>query len=284
MNLSLFYLLSGIILISALLVVTLRNVFHSALMLVVAFFMVAGIYLMLNAEFLAAVQVLIYVGAITILIIFAIMLTYQIQSKSIRQTNEQVWPAAIISAILLALSIFAVTKSFNTFTTPNPNKGVWSASIDVADLPSADSQWSWTVDLEDTLNQNYLASGSFDVYPKDPNNYMSLPARNDEGIASGYIISSKSDYSTMDTLFIYGQSINLKVWSDGVNYGAIRSAKWVISSVNNQNVLVTRKLSNSNVEIIGRLLMSKFVLPFEVVSVLLLAAMIGAIVISKKDK
>ncbi len=284
MNLSLFYLLSGVILISALLVVTLRNVFHSALMLVLAFFMVAGIYLMLNAEFLAAVQVLIYVGAITILILFAIMLTYQIQSKSIRQTNEQVWPAAIISAIFLALSIFAVTKTFSTYDKPNPNKGIWSASIEISDLPSNDIQWSWIVDLEDTLNQNYLASGLFTVRAKDPDNYISLPTRSDEGLASGYMISSKSDFSTTDTLFTHGQSINLKVWSDKVNYGAIRSAKWVVSSINNQNMTLTTKLSNNNIEIIGKLLMSKFVLPFEVVSALLLAAMIGAIVISKKDK
>ena len=59
MSLLLFYLLAGVILVCAILVVTLRNVFHSALFLVLTFFFVAGIYLMLKAEFLAAVQVLI---------------------------------------------------------------------------------------------------------------------------------------------------------------------------------------------------------------------------------
>ena len=122
MNLILFYLLAGILVISGILVVTLRNVFHSALFLVLAFFMVAGIYLMLSAEFLAAVQVLIYVGAITILILFAIMLTHQIQSTAIRQANEQVIPAALISIIFLVLAIFAVTRTFggyNQFKAPS---------------------------------------------------------------------------------------------------------------------------------------------------------------------
>ncbi len=143
-------------------VVTMRNIFHSALYLVITFFLIAGIYLMLNAEFLAAVQILIYVGAITILLLFAIMLTHKIHSPSIRQVNEQVLPAFIITGLLLAISIVSVVKTFSH-------------------IPFAPST------------------------------------------------------------------------------------------------------AANNTETIGRLLMSKFVLPFEVVSVLLLAALIGAIVIARKD-
>ncbi|RKX22886.1 MAG: NADH-quinone oxidoreductase subunit J [Candidatus Zixiibacteriota bacterium] len=83
-----FWILSAVILISGFMVVTLKNIFHCALFLILCLFSVAGIFLLLNAEFLAAAQVLIYVGAVAILMIFAIMLTSQIASKKISQTNE----------------------------------------------------------------------------------------------------------------------------------------------------------------------------------------------------
>lgn len=111
MNMLIFYILAVVVAVSALMVVTLKNVFHSALFLVLTLFSVAGIYLILEAEFLAAVQVLIYVGAITILMIFAIMLTYQITSKSIRQVNEQVGPAIIIVLLFFGLTIWTLVST-----------------------------------------------------------------------------------------------------------------------------------------------------------------------------
>jgi NADH-quinone oxidoreductase subunit J len=111
MNLLIFYVLAIIAAGSAIMVVTLKNIFHSALFLVLAFFSIAGLYVILNAEFLAAVQVLIYVGAITILMIFAIMLTHQLFSKSLRQVNEQVVPASLIVLVFFALSIFTLVKT-----------------------------------------------------------------------------------------------------------------------------------------------------------------------------
>lgn len=111
MNLLIFYVLAILAAGSAIMVVTVRNIFHSALFLVLTFFSVAGIYVLLNAEFLAAVQVLIYVGAITILMIFAIMLTHQLFSRSLRQVNEQVIPASLITLIFFVLSLFTLIKT-----------------------------------------------------------------------------------------------------------------------------------------------------------------------------
>jgi len=108
---AIFYILAGIIIGSAVMVVSMRNIFHSALFLVLCFFGVAGIYVLLSAEFLAAVQVLIYVGAITILMIFAIMLTAKLYSAEIRQSNEQVAPGLIIMGALLVSTIFALSKT-----------------------------------------------------------------------------------------------------------------------------------------------------------------------------
>jgi NAD(P)H-quinone oxidoreductase subunit 6 len=106
-----FYILAGMIIGSAVMVVTMRNIFHSALFLVLCLFSVAGIYILLEAEFVAAVQVLIYVGAITVLMIFAIMLTSQIYSPSIKQSNEQVIPALLIVVTLLIITLVILVNT-----------------------------------------------------------------------------------------------------------------------------------------------------------------------------
>ena len=80
-----FAVFAAITLISAIMVVSLRSIFHCALFLGLSFIGVAGLYVLLNAEFLAAAQVLIYVGAITVLIMLAIMLTERIMSVRMRQ-------------------------------------------------------------------------------------------------------------------------------------------------------------------------------------------------------
>jgi NADH-quinone oxidoreductase subunit J len=88
---------------SALLVVTLKNIFHSLLFMALAFLGVAGIYLLLNADFIAAVQVLVYIGAITVLMMFALMLTQKLMSGKITQTMEQWILAAPISLGILVI-------------------------------------------------------------------------------------------------------------------------------------------------------------------------------------
>jgi NADH:ubiquinone oxidoreductase subunit 6 (subunit J) len=282
LNLLLFYVLAAVIVISAILVVTLRNVFHSALFLVLAFFMVAGVYLMLHAEFLAAVQVLIYVGAVTILMLFAIMLTHQIQSHSIRQVNEQVIPAALISALFLVLALFAMNKTFGHVEHPVHNFGVWTASFDVADLPDDEFQWNWTAVLEDKAGHNFLAAGTLFIL-SSPSPVSENIETMDLNAPSGYLLSPNPDFERSSRRFTRDQVINLKVWSDDVDYGALTSAAWNLTGATDPSKTTSLHLSNSNPETIGRLLMSPFVLPFEVVSVLLLVSLIGAIVISRKD-
>ena len=71
----LFYLFSAILLGFALKTVVSTNLVHSALLMIGAFFAIAGLYLLLQADFLAMVQILIYVGAIAVLVIFGVMLT-----------------------------------------------------------------------------------------------------------------------------------------------------------------------------------------------------------------
>ena len=100
-----FAVLSVVIIGSALMVVTLRNIFHSLLFLMLSFIGVAGIYLMLSADFMAAVQVLVYIGAISVLLMFALMLTHQVMKCSLKQTTSQVWIAVPVTIGLLVVLV-----------------------------------------------------------------------------------------------------------------------------------------------------------------------------------
>lgn len=283
MSLYLFYILGGIILVCALMVVTLRNVFHSALFLVLTFFFVAGIYLMLDAEFLAAVQVLIYVGAVTILILFAIMLTYQIQSRSVRQVNEQVIPAVIVAGLFFVLAAATLVRTFGNGESAPKNTGFWSASVNAGDLYDGGSQWHWTANIRDTLGGSYGAVGSIKLMNQRMDFSKFARPVPEFAAGNGYVITDSPDFSSMQNIFSSNQVIYLKVWSDKVDYSAISNAAWILSVGTGEKHKMTIKLTNSNTETIGRLLMSRFVLPFEVVSVLLLAALVGAIIVARRD-
>lgn len=90
-------------------VLVFRDVFRAALALVLCFFTVAGIYITLSADFLAAVQVLIYVGAIAVLIILAVMLTRELQRGS--ESNRLRIPAFVVVILLLGAMLFAVLNT-----------------------------------------------------------------------------------------------------------------------------------------------------------------------------
>lgn len=107
----LFWIFAVILVGSALMVVVLRNIVHSALALVALFAMAAGIYVLLNAEFIAIVQILVYAGAVTILILFALMLT-RIQGQPRTNPTNKLWAVAVlISALVGAAIIYAATAS-----------------------------------------------------------------------------------------------------------------------------------------------------------------------------
>ncbi len=93
---------------SALMVVTHKNLFSSALFLVASFFGVAALYVLLEAEFLAVAQVLIYVGAIATLIIFAIMLTRGMMSGRTSPRNDQAAWAGLASVVLGLVLLYVV--------------------------------------------------------------------------------------------------------------------------------------------------------------------------------
>ena len=104
-----FWIMAVVAVVAALGVVFLRNVFRAALSLVLCFITVAGLYLTLSADFLAAVQILVYVGAISVLIILAIMMTREVQQGS--PSNKMKIPAFVVAAVFLAVLIYAMLNT-----------------------------------------------------------------------------------------------------------------------------------------------------------------------------
>ncbi len=107
-----FILLGVLALAAALLVVTTKNVVHAALWLVVTLAAVAGSYLMLTAEFVAWVQVLIYVGAVVVLLLFGIMLTKAPIGGDADLNSENRIPAAVVALATAGTLVTLVIDAF----------------------------------------------------------------------------------------------------------------------------------------------------------------------------
>lgn len=118
LELVLFYIFAAIAVVSAILVITRHNVVHSAAFLGATLFAVAGIFLTLKAEFLAGVQVIVYVGGILVLFVFVIMLISVERAEHERQYNRQ-WTIALITSLILIGEIgYALFQGKDTFVLP----------------------------------------------------------------------------------------------------------------------------------------------------------------------
>jgi NADH-quinone oxidoreductase subunit J len=110
-----FYLLAATMIIGGIMVITRRNAVHSALALITALLAQAGLYLMLYAPFVAAVQILLYAGGIMVLFLFVIMLISIERTAKERQFNKQ-WLVGIVAAGALGgLFITVYTKGKSLF-------------------------------------------------------------------------------------------------------------------------------------------------------------------------
>ena len=105
-----FWALSVVLVGSALAVVLSKNLFHAVLWLALALTGTAGVFLLLDAEFLAAVQLLLYAGGVVTIVVFAIVVTERLVGERLTQTNRRITGGAVLSAALLYLIVGAVRE------------------------------------------------------------------------------------------------------------------------------------------------------------------------------
>ncbi|MBI5210895.1 MAG: NADH-quinone oxidoreductase subunit J [Elusimicrobia bacterium] len=114
-----FYSMAALTLGSAILVVTMRNTVHCALLLGLSLLGVAGVFATLGADFLFASQLLIYVGGIAVLMIFAVMLLGRTADLHLRQVNEA-WMAALLVVAITLAGLVRLVKLVAGVTAPSP--------------------------------------------------------------------------------------------------------------------------------------------------------------------
>jgi NADH-quinone oxidoreductase subunit J len=114
-----FLIIAAISIGAAVMVVSARKLIHSALWLIMTLFGVAVLYGLLDAGFLAVVQVVVYIGAIAILFIFAVMLTRRVMVDSGSQNNQYWWVAAPLSMVLFGMLVWMLSR-WNGFSTDLP--------------------------------------------------------------------------------------------------------------------------------------------------------------------
>ena len=130
----LFMSLAGVMIGAALLVVTMKDIIRCGLAMIVCFAALAGLYVLAGATVVAAAQVLVYIGAISVLVLFAIMLTQTKAGPGALVFQTQAFPAAIASAIL-ALLIAVVVASTDW---PEAASRVPTSAVDLAETLFSD--------------------------------------------------------------------------------------------------------------------------------------------------
>ncbi len=126
----LFLLLSAMLLVSAVLTVTLRDIVRCGISLMVSFAALAGIYVMLGNPIVAATQVLVYIGAVSVLILFAIMLTQTKDAPLKLVFQTQAWVGAVAAVIVAAVIVAAVLAT----SWPAETKRLTTATAEVGRL------------------------------------------------------------------------------------------------------------------------------------------------------
>ena len=142
-ELYIFYFFAAVMLLSATMVITVRNPVHAALFLVLAFFASATIWLLMRAEFLAIILILVYVGAVMVVFLFVVMML-DINLAKMREGFAQFLPVGVVVAVLMAVAMGMVLKTVY----------LDAAHLDVVTEPPLD--YSNTRELGIVLYTDYL--------------------------------------------------------------------------------------------------------------------------------
>ena len=211
---------------SAICVIAFRNPIHSALALVLTFFSLAGLFISLGAYFVAAVQVIVYAGAIMVLFLFVIMLLNLGRLQTGRQINRAKVFAVIVGILLAAEAIYIGIKAYDG-TAVSPAQG--------------ESQAVGAAITSDQLNQITEIESTYHLDRAEIN--------------STYVPEIAEQKTTVEAL-------------------TAGEANQLIAKLQGEMGKPDR---------IGTILFTKFLLPFEVTSLVLLAALIGVIVLVKRE-
>ena len=161
--------LAGVLIGSSLMVVLSRNIIRSGLFMVLAFLGLAGFYALMGATLVAAAQVLVYVGAISVLILFAVMLTQSKSGPARLVFHSQAWAAGIASVIVGLLLIMSVVFTTWPLAMPAP---IEQSARDVATLLFSDYVLAFEVIslllLAAVIGGIYLARRDTIPDPSDP--------------------------------------------------------------------------------------------------------------------
>jgi NADH-quinone oxidoreductase subunit J len=106
-----FWVLAAVLVGAGLAVVLSKNLFHSVLWLALALIATAGVFLMLDAEFIAAVQVLLYTGGVVTVVVFAIVVTERLVGERLSHTSRRVVAGGAVSVAILALLVRALLRA-----------------------------------------------------------------------------------------------------------------------------------------------------------------------------
>ena len=211
---------------SAICVIAFRNPIHSALALVLTFFSLAGLFISLGAYFVAAVQVIVYAGAIMVLFLFVIMLLNLGRLQTTRQINKAKVFAVIVGILLAAEAVYIGIKAYDgTAVSPSQDE----------------SQAVGAVITSEQLNRIAEIEATYRLDRAEIN--------------SMYVPAISEQKSTVETL-------------------TASEANQLIAKLQGEMGKPDR---------IGTILFTKFLLPFEVTSLVLLAALIGVIVLVKRE-
>ena len=211
---------------SAICVIAFRNPIHSALALVLTFFSLAGLFISLGAYFVAAVQVIVYAGAIMVLFLFVIMLLNLGRLQAARQINKAKVVAIIVGMLLAAEAIYIGIKAYDGSAVSPPQGG--SEAVGAA---ITSEQLNQIVEIESTYQLDRTE------------------------INSTYVPEIAEQKNTVEAL-------------------TASEASKLIKKLQGEMGKPDR---------IGTILFTKFLLPFEVTSLVLLAALIGVIVLVKRE-
>ena len=211
---------------SAICVIAFKNPIHSALALVLTFFSLAGLFISLGAYFVAAVQVIVYAGAIMVLFLFVIMLLNLGRLHAAREINKAMVFAVIVGILLTAEVVYIGIKAHD---------GAAVSPVQAANEAG---------DTAITSDQQKKIKAIATEYQLDPSELDSV-----------YVPQIAPEKSTVETL-------------------TAGEANQLIAKLQGEMGKPDR---------IGTILFTKFLLPFEVTSLILLAALIGVIVLVKRE-